>query len=565
MFQSKQRAPVCVAAFALSLSAAASAGTITGEVDLDGKPARGAMVTAFTPDTSVAQTVFTDARGYYRLETELTGKLRLRARAALAADSVMSIDMSSAKGAITQRFDLKKLVTAKEISDSLPASLHFARLHFSTQAEREQFQTDCTPCHQIGNVSTRRPRPLEEWKAMMPAMLAYADYTTQYHANEYAAALENAFNATPISPPEHMAVDEGALTAKITEWKLPHSLFPHDTDYYPADGKFYTVDLFDDKIWVTDPKSNITNIIPIPDLGIPIGGSFAGRDGVPTWVPHVRHGNHSLQISPKDGLYYLTESVGGRIAVFDPLKNTYKAFEIGGNALWPHTLRFDSKGIVWFTLNLTNQIGRFDPSTGKSTLIELPNTPYHKDDPTDQRIPAPYGIDINPLDDSVWYTKVWASKIGRVDNKTLQVQEWEPPVKAPKKARFDSTGGFWMPGFGDGKIARLDTKTMKSEVFEIPTLGPGATEAPYALAVNRRNQDVWVSANQSDRMFRFIPATKTWTAYPMPTKEVYLREIVITPDGRACSPSSPQPPTSPAIDGDNPYKLICIEPDGNKR
>jgi streptogramin lyase len=539
------------------------AAIISGEVTVDGSPARGAMVTVFTADRMVSQTVFADAGGRFRLETEFSGSLSLRARVPLAADGVSKLEVSSPNAKVSQRFALKRLLTPKEISDSLPASAHFTRIQFPTLAQRQQFQTDCTPCHQIGSELTRRPRSLAEWKAIMPPMLAYADYTTNFHVDDYAAAMFKAFDGTPLPARENTRVDEPVLSSRIVEWKLPESKFPHDTDYYPRDGKFYTVDLFEDRLWITDPKTNKTTIWPIPALGVPVGGSFAGKDGVPTWVPHIRHGNHSLQVSPIDGLYYLTGSVGGEIGVFDPATYGYKVYKIGGAAQWPHTLRFDSKGMVWFTVNLTNQIGRFDPKTGKSTLVALPNDTARKDDPKDQRIPAPYGIDINPVDDSVWYTKVWANKIGRVDPNTLQVQEWDPPVVAPKKARFDSTGGFWMPGFGDGNIARLDTKTMKSEVYKVPTLADDEVESPYALAVDRKTQDVWVSANMSDRFFRFVPATKTWTAYPLPTRGAYFREIAITPNGWACATSSLEPPTETGKDG-SPLSLMCVQPKANE-
>ena len=35
----------------------------------------------------------------------------------------------------------------------------------------------------------------------------------------------------------------------------------------------------------------------------------------------------------------------------------------------------------------------------------------------------PYGIDVNPKDGSIWYAKLYANRIGRIDPKTLQVTE----------------------------------------------------------------------------------------------------------------------------------------------
>jgi streptogramin lyase len=552
-----------VAGTAVMLPAAGYAATVTGDVTIDTKPVRGALVTVFSGDKMVSETVFTDAAGHYRLDTQFTGSLSLRARAPLAADSVAKVEVPSPNSKLTQRFSLRRLTTPQEISDNLPASAHYARIKFPTTALAHQFQADCTPCHQIGNPMTRQKLGLEGWKSVMPSMLTYADYTKNVHLDDYAAALNSAFDGTPTAAHENTTVDEPVLSAKIIEWKLPESQFPHDSDVDPATGQFYTVDLFVDKLWITDPKTNQTRIVPIPDLGVPIGGSFAGDNGAPSWVPKIRHGNHSLRLSPFDGLFYFTGSVGGEIGTFDPVKQTYKVHKVGGNAAWPHTLVFDSKGIVWFTILVSNQIGRFDPKSGKSTLIELPsNSGETADDPADHRMPEPYGIDINPLDDSVWYTKIWSDKVGRVDPATLAVKEWTPPVKTPRRIAFDSAGNLWIPGMGDGNVAKLDTKTMKYEVQKIPTLAPDEVESPYFLGVNKRTQEVWISANQSDRMFRYVPKTNQWTAYPLPTRGMFQRDIFFTDAGWACAPSSPTPPEA-GIDGSTD-SLLCVQPEGNK-
>jgi streptogramin lyase len=237
----------------------------------------------------------------------------------------------------------------------------------------------------------------------------------------------------------------------------------------------------------------------------------------------------------------------------------FKANKIGGMALYPHTLRIDPNGIVWFSIQMSNQMGRFDPKTGKTNIIELPTKMARKD----ERTPAPYGVDISPVDGSIWYTKLWANMIGRIDPVTFAVQEWEPPVIGPRRARFDKDGGLWIPGYGDGKIARLDTKTMKYETYQLPALAPEEVEAPYALAVDPKTQDVWVSANQSDRMFRFVPKTKKFTAYPLPTRGVYFRDVVFAPDGRVCATNNPMPPQETVVEG-GMDSLICLQPDGNK-
>jgi hypothetical protein len=99
---------------------------------------------------------------------------------------------------------------------------------------------------------------------------------------------------------------------------------------------------------------------------------------------------------------------------------------------------------------------------------------------------------------------------------------------------------------------------MKYETYRIPTLASDEVEAPYAVAVDPRTQDVWVTANMSDRAFRFIQKTRRFRVYPLPTRGTYFRDFIFTPDGRVCASSSPMPPRSEVVEGGMDM-LVCIE------
>ena len=551
-----------LAVAAAVLSHPAESATVAGRVyGSDGKPIRGALLTLSSADGMTSETVYSDGEGNFRLETKLDGKLMLRARAPLDADATQRVDVPAGAGRIEPTFKLQRLTTAQSISDSLPASAHFARIKWPTAAARMRFQTDCLSCHEIGNPFTRNAaRTPEQWAAFVQLMLTYAGYSNKGHLDAYADALYRAFDGTPTGAHERMVVEDGVLHARITEWKLRGAAIAHDTEFNPADSKFYTVDQGNDSIFVTDPVSNRTTQIALADNGVPIGGSFT-EHGYP--VPFgltVRHGLHSLQLGP-DGRFYSTGAIGGEIGVFDPRTRSYESHRIGGVSLYPHTLRFDKSGITWFTIAQSNQIGRYDWHSAAIKVIDLPPDK----DQTDGRQPLPYGIDISPLDGSIWYSKLWANKIGRLDPVTFAVSEFDPPVFGPRRLRFDSSGALWIPGFGDGKIARLDPRTMKSKTYRIPTLAGDEVEAPYALAVDPRTQDVWVTANMSDRAFRLIQKTGQFLIYPLPTRGTYLRDFIFTPDDRVCASSSPMPPRPEVLEG-GMDTLVCIETnDGSTR
>src|ERR1700730_1240757 len=144
-----------LAMMAGAFSHSASSATLAGRIySSDRIPVKGALVTLSSADSLVSETVYSDGAGRLRLETKLSGRLMLRARAPRDADAVQAVDVPIGVGRIENAFTLQRLTTAQELSNSLPASAHFARIKFPTPAARRQFQTDCLSCHEIGNPFT---------------------------------------------------------------------------------------------------------------------------------------------------------------------------------------------------------------------------------------------------------------------------------------------------------------------------------------------------------------------------------------------------------------------------
>src|SRR5260370_15924502 len=232
---------------AIPLGTSAHAATLSGDLTSDGKPLRGALVTLISADKLTSETVLTAANGHYTLGTALSGALTLRGRAPLSADATAEVKVPVGAQNVMQSLTLRRLTTPQANSDSLPASAHFSNLKFPTLIQRQQFQTDCLSCREIGNPLTRTARPIAAWQAYLTMMTGFAGYTSKVHVDDYAAALNAAFTGTPMEARENTTVDQEALTARITEWKLPTAQLAHDTEVYPPDGKFYTTDEFVDQ------------------------------------------------------------------------------------------------------------------------------------------------------------------------------------------------------------------------------------------------------------------------------------------------------------------------------
>jgi streptogramin lyase len=276
---------------------------------------------------------------------------------------------------------------------------------------------------------------------------------------------------------------------------------------------------------------------------------------------------------------------------FNPKTKQFMVYPVPNDALYPHTVRVDRNDIVWFTIVASNQLGRFDPKTEQMTVMRLPHNGFWRwvSDmllPTLLRVSSwipdsalmlefsharflgfevmafPYGIDIHPKDGSVWYAKLYANKIGRVDSTTMQVQEFDSPLRGPRRPRFDADGILWIPAFDEGALMRFDPATAVFDIYRIPGVAKGEYETPYALNVWRPTGEIWLAANNSDRVLRFSPKTKTFQSYASPTRVTVLRDFAFTKDGRVCSSQSNLP--AYAIEDQRP-SYLCIDPTGGEK
>jgi streptogramin lyase len=542
--------------FLAAAPASAVADNVTGRITgPNRKPVAAAMVTIVREDGLYSETAYSGPDGQYQLSTSISGASRLRVRSPGFQDAIRSLDVVSSRLA-PQNVQLIALQSAEEMSDSLTASSHFPRLSMlpSEQAQK-LFRNDCTGCHQVGNQFTRRPRTPEGWQTILELMLSNWEVEPAYKkelAGSYAQMLRASFDGKPVRKHEVHAYDPKLKHVRVREWKLPEGVLPHDAESYTRDGRIFVADSGNDRIYIVDPKTNLIQTVHLPALNSPAGGRLASSGTLgPSLIANSSHAPHSLQEST-NAKYYVTACFANQVGEFDPTTFEYKGFDVPGG-LCPHTARFDRLDHFWFTVAISNQIGRFDPKSHEMTMIALPD---HSNRPHFPR-PFPYGIDVNPIDGSIWYASLTAHKIGRIDAQTLAIREFDSPYVGPRRLRFAADGTLWIPEFGEGAIARLDTRTMKYKLYKIPTLTPDGVESPYALAVHPQTQDVWITANMSDRVFRFIPGEERFIAYPMPTRGTYMRDIIFPKSGGVCSTSGPPLPAA-MIEGGMPT-LVCID------
>ena len=583
------KSPITFFSFALLLAFAGSAraGVVSGRVaTAEGAAVAGALVTLSEPETLAAETAYTDEAGEYRIETERTGALAIRARVPGYADLTGTVEVVGDEE--TQwSADMIRLEDAQARSDQLPASAHAARLQFSGDEHREMFRSQCHFCHQIGNAWTRRARSEEDWQVVFNRMESYGALFTNENEDDFRKTLARDFDGNPIENVQTWDFSQELPKARYREWSVGNAQsYIHDIEV-GKDGKLYGVDMGNDKIYVLDPRTGESADVDFPPSDLPMGGMFSGGIA-PLGTHNAKHGPHSIQEGP-DGKMWVTASLGGEIASYDPASGEWEVFPIGEDAIYPHTLRWDEQGILWFTIALSNQVGRFDPKTKEFKLIQLPThgfwrwmsdatlpgllrlaAKFPKEDLHIQLSPhrwngqgknmmeLPYGIDVHPSDGSIWYSKLYASYIGRIDPQTLEIKEYEPPLKGPRRLRFSKDGILWIPSFEESALMKFDPATEEWETFALPTLAPGEYEIPYALSIHPDTGDVWITSNLSDRLFRFIRGENRFVSYPSPTRVTYMRDLVFLKNGGVCSSNSNLP--AAAIEGGLP-KMMCVYPD----
>ncbi|MAE96949.1 MAG: hypothetical protein CL910_20055 [Deltaproteobacteria bacterium] len=558
-----------VAGFALA-AAAGQASEIAGTVSDDRGPVVGAMVTFQSGDPIHAITVYSDERGAFRTPPLSASQVDVRVRR-IGWKDLRRAEVAVAGAPLVLTLEREEDPAA--LAEQLPAHrwLPLVTNQLQDETEREQFVRQCTYCHQQGNRATRVPREDWQWEKVLNLMARMGGVLTPelrakvpelfrraYDPATAVTALVGGRELEDLAPPP---VAE-ARRAVIEEWELGgRASMQHDLAFHP-DGRAYSVDMAQDRLYRLDPATGEMASFPIADEGLGLGGVFGGEGQPLPSTANARQGPHSLQFAP-DGDVWITFALGNQIGRFDHATETWTTYPLDAG-YYPHTLRFDAKGRVWFTLAISNHLGMFDPATERFETIRLPAGSFVQDialrllpamlwlagqfgddaglggesgDP--DFLPVPYGIDVGP-DGSIWFSQLNQHRIGRVDPETLDVEMVDTPFPAPRRLRFDSANGLWIPSFSTGKLARFDVVTREFREWVLPTAKEGV-ETPYSVHVNRRNDEVWVCGTNSDTLMRFDPKTERFVVYPLPTRVTYTRDIDFDAQGRVWTSNSNAP------------------------
>ncbi len=485
------------------------AATVTGTVKgKDGAPFQGAFVQAQNTKTRVSVYALSDTRGQYRIEKLPAGDYRVQISALgfrsdprtgvnLTADQNASFNFALQPGAV--RWSDISVYQGKQL---LPPG----------RGKDILFSDSCSVCHSFQSRMASVHRDAEGWNDRIQYMRTAMKYVlasrfTDQDQADLSAYLTSLFGPDSILPksaadmPGYQATvrpfSKNSLNIVYVEYEMPG---PSRMPFSAAPDK-------NGNLWIPNfgNANKITRLDPVTgamqDFTVPNEGTA---------------GIHSAVPGP-DGAVWLAEQGSNKLGRWDPTTQLITEY-LDSPKGSKHTSRVDRSGNVWTT---GSPLTKFDPETKKFTRFEEVKDSY------DVRQDA---------NGDIWFTRLFGSKIGKVDGKTMQVTQWDSPTPGggPRRMEIAPDGTIWTAEYNAGKIAHFDPKTQTFKEYALP--GPDPT--PYAFGFDTEGY-LWYNSNDQDVMGRFNTKTGEVIEYPFPHAEIYMREFFRDSQGRMWYASNP--------------------------
>lgn len=503
---------------------------------------------------------FTDAKGEVNFSNSTNELVRYRIRKPGFKDVTQEMPADQTwKVSMVQEMDPVLLAASR------PANTWLAALDLEEDLKKHYIM-QCGFCHQQGSMYLRRDRSIQEWDDTIYRMVNYGARLADDAQDVLPELLHEKYgqlNADPNKIPEGTKWNDYLAQAKIKELPIGDSFSQMHDLLYHSNGLVYVGDNLQDRMYEINPDTGEYRVYKLPkEEGDQLGGLLGAR--LKEFPKHETFaGIHSFAESPVDGHIFITASYQQRIIEFNPETKEWKNHLMDAG-YYPHTLRVDQKNNVWFTLALSNQVGKFDRKAQTFTLLDLPSRSFKESvtvnlmgvllklmswglpvanwaavDRDSTGVPLPYGLDV-ASDGGVWFARLHADSIGRIDPETHEIKMYKTPFHGPRRLRVDAEGGIWVAAFPESQIVRFDQNKEAFEYFDIP-VKPLGSETPYSLNVDKTRHIVWVNGNTSDALYAYYYKENRWQHYPMPKRVTFTRDVEISPDGHVYTTNSSFP------------------------
>ena len=553
---------------------------------LDDKPQQDLSDNGYSPH-GVTNTIalehnrFSDAKGKASFDglPQSPGTVSYRIRKPGYGDVTVREHDSDAPLTVT----LKPINDPQLLAEAKPSNVWINNMDFEGDQElKKHFQLNCAFCHQQGSSFMRAERSPEQWLEIINRMQKYGARVADEDKERLAGVLSRQYkklNANTDKLIEPRPWSEKLSAVEIIEYPIGDAFSQmHDFLVHP-NGFVYVGDNLQDRIYEVNPETGDYKVYVVPhDKDAKLGGILGDRFGAMFPKLYNYMGVHSFAVSPKDGHIFITPSMQQALIEFNPHTKEFTTHKMD-DGFYPHTIRADGKGRIWFTLAVSSQVASWDRNKKEFKVYDLParsfkewmiikslpfilsmdveDRPLPKVDRKSTGVPMPYGIDVAP-DGKIWFARLYGDDIGFIDPETDEVSMIQTPFKGPRRLRVDADNNLWIVAFQDSQLAKYDPKAKKFTMYDLPVVN----ELPYSLNIDRESKMVWVNGNQSDTIFSFDIASEEWLVYPLPRKRSFTRDIEVGEDGSIYTSNSHFP--SWQIEDGQPT-LIRVKPTDGQR
>jgi virginiamycin B lyase len=205
----------------------------------------------------------------------------------------------------------------------------------------------------------------------------------------------------------------------------------------------------------------------------------------------------------RDGMLWYSGQFANVLGRLDPRTGQFREFRLKPDNSGPHGLVADAQGDIWYTANFKAYIGRLDPKTGDVREYPMP-------DPASARDPH---TPIFDREGTLWFTVQSGNKVGRLEPKSgaLKVVESPTPRSRPYGIQVDAHDVPWFVEFGTNKVARIDRDTMAIHEYALPD----AASRPRRLAIGSDGA-IWYSDYARGYLGRLDPKSGQVSEWPSP-------------------------------------------------
>ncbi|MBD0329781.1 MAG: beta-propeller fold lactonase family protein [Thermoleophilia bacterium] len=206
----------------------------------------------------------------------------------------------------------------------------------------------------------------------------------------------------------------------------------------------------------------------------------------------------------KDGRLWFSEQLQDRIGSYDPRTRRVREIPVPGGTS-PHFMATGPDGTIWFS-GLGDRLGRVDPATGEVELIAAGISPGS----------MPHAVAPAPDGRHVYFTQQEGGSLGRFEVASRRVVELSaalPPVSRPHGLALDpGKRHLWVALQGADRLARFDLARQRFDRFVRFSAGSG----PHDVRVGPDGRTLYVTLQQGSRLGEYDPRTGAKREYPAP-------------------------------------------------